>query len=195
MKENRPELLCCPNIPKPLHGLNPRTVLGKEWWDVKRQEAYASTDYCCAACGVPKALALKHQWLEAHEVYDIDYAKGKAVLREIVPLCHYCHSFIHSGRLGMLVSSGKLSKSEAKKILKRGFCVLRKTKFDANYTAMHLYSALHPELNLDWKVDSFRRKQEPRKIQQDWSKWHLQINGKNYFSKFKSEEDWENYKW
>lgn len=36
----RPELLLHNNIPKPMHGVAPRVVLGQKWWDRERRECY-----------------------------------------------------------------------------------------------------------------------------------------------------------
>lgn len=59
-----PSILLHGNIPKPMHGTAPRVVLGQAWWNKERQAAYASTNYCCEACGVSKWEAQYHQWLE-----------------------------------------------------------------------------------------------------------------------------------
>ena len=92
----KPEILAHPHIPKPMHGLSPRTIMGNEWWDVTRKEVYAKYDYHCIACGVPKAEAIAHHWLEAHEFWHIDYRTGVCEISSIEPLCHYCHNFIIS---------------------------------------------------------------------------------------------------
>ena len=124
----RPEILLHPNIPKPLHGVNPRSIMGQEWWDVQRRIAYASTEYHCAACGVHKSEAEYHQWLEAHELYEFDYPKGRLTMIEIVPLCHACHNFIHSGRMTALVDKGEMEESKRKAILKRGNNIFKDAK-------------------------------------------------------------------
>ena len=82
-----PRILLHPNIPKPLHGINPRTVMGQAWWDVERKKAYAAAGFKCEACGVVKKDAMFHQWLEAHEYFDYDYDCGVLRLKKLVALC------------------------------------------------------------------------------------------------------------
>jgi hypothetical protein len=96
----KPEILTHPNIPKPLHGLNPRSILGIEWWDKVRYEAQKRNNFKCFACGIDK-YETKEKWLEGHEYWNIDYKTGKCEVVSIEPLCHKCHNFIHSGRLAM----------------------------------------------------------------------------------------------
>ena len=108
----RPEILLHPNVPKPLHHVNPRSILGKEWWDVQRQKAYKENNYCCWACGIHKSEAKYHQWLEGHEHYDINYETGCVKLKEIVALCHSCHNSIHTGRMQLLRKRKEISKEK-----------------------------------------------------------------------------------
>src|SRR6267142_5141081 len=108
----RPEILLSANTVQPLHGVVPRLIPGQEWWNRTRQEAYLSTDYHCVACGVSKWEAKEHKWLEGHEVYKTNYRRGRMIYVETVPLCHYCHNFIHNGRLETLCNRGKVSKTK-----------------------------------------------------------------------------------
>jgi hypothetical protein len=121
----RPEVLLCQNIPKPLHEVAPRSVLGSKWWDETRQAAYASTDYHCVACGIHKLSAAYHQWLEGHELYEIDYAAGKMIYLETVALCNSCHNFVHDGRLRALLDSKKINLIRYTAILRHGEQVLK----------------------------------------------------------------------
>lgn len=161
----RPELLLHPCIPQPLHGCAPRVVLGGPWWNKVRQEAYRSTDFHCAACGVPKHLAQFVQHLEAHEVYEIDYLMGLSVFVEVVPLCNCCHSYIHGGRLSWLLETGKITHARYASVIQHGERVLRVAKLPL------------------------------RKVYNgpcaDWSSWRLVIDGKEYRPLYKNQQEWE----
>lgn len=161
----RPEVLLHQNIPQPLHQVNPRSVLGKKWWDQERKKAYESTNFHCIACGVHKTLAKARQWLEGHELYDIDYLKGRAKYVETVPLCHYCHNSIHSGRLQALLDSGYLHHQKYVAIIQHRDQILKA----AGLTLPAPYTGKVAE----------------------WSKWRLRIGRNLYPPKFKNIEEWE----
>lgn len=122
--KRKPELLLCPNIPKPMHGLAPRVVLGQSWWDKTRREAYKSNLYHCLACGVYKYKARYRQWLEGHEIYETDYLLGRHYYVETVPLCHLCHNYIHSGRLEALREEGRITHTKYRAVVEHGDSIL-----------------------------------------------------------------------
>lgn len=159
-----PELLTHPNIPKPLHGVNPRSVLGKDWWDEKRVAAYAENNFCCHACGTHKSKAKFHQWLEGHEAYIIDYPRGEIRLEKIVALCHSCHNYIHNGRLKHLLDKGDVTKEKYDAIMKHGDSLLKK-------------AGLARRAGYDGEVA-------------DWNKWRLVIDDKKYKPKYNSYNEW-----
>lgn len=167
----RPEILLGKNIPKPMHGVAPRVVLGSKWWDKERKDAYASTDYHCLACGVHKSLAKSRQWLEAHELYEIDYEKGRMTYIECTPLCHLCHQFIHDGRLTNLLRKSEISHAKFVSIIQHGDSVLRKA--------------------------SLRR--QPYEIREQllrntrcapWEDWRMVVGGFEYPPLYRTEEEW-----
>lgn len=160
----RPDLLLHPNIPKPMHGLNPRTIMGKEWWDKKRKEAYRINNNCCWACGIHKDVARYHQWLEAHESYNISYRLARMTLKEIVALCHSCHNYIHSGRLRQLWKKGEISKGIYDDIMGHG------DELTKNLTTTKQVFVAH-----------------------DWKNWHLIIDGVKFHSKFRNYKEWEQH--
>ncbi len=162
--KQRPEVLLCPNIPKPMHGVAPRVVLGSVWWDNERQAAYRSTDYHCIACGIPKLLAEYHQWLEGHELYKINYKKGLMTYVETVPLCHFCHNFIHSGRLEALLEAGQIHHAKYRSIIQHGDRILKQ----AGLKRLEAYAGPFAE----------------------WGRWRLQIGKKKYPPLYKTEESW-----
>lgn len=172
----RPEVLLCPNVPKPLHGVAPRSVLGNSWWEKTRQAAYKATNYHCLACGIHKSLARGKQWLEGHEVYSINYRKGKMIYLETVALCHYCHNYIHDGRLNSLLDQGKITHQKFAAILQHGDTVLA----EAGLTRLS-----HEERSLLVLRAIKMGRVAP------WKKWRLVLEGKEYPPKFATEKDWK----
>jgi len=190
----QPELLTHPNIPKPLHGMNPRSILGKNWWDNERQIAYKKHGYHCWACGIHKQDAKYHKWLEAHESYVINYVQGIVELKEIVALCYSCHNFIHSGRLWNMYCNNEITKEKIRDIINHGFKVLAQNKlkpfFGTRYISLKLQGLNETKILLiligeGYDVD------EPSVAK--WDKWRLVFNGKEYKSKFKNINEWEKH--
>jgi hypothetical protein len=178
-----PEILTHPNIPKPLHGLNPRSILGKEWWDKTRFEAQRRTNYTCSACGVKKSEAKKHQWLEGHEYFDINYKTGVCEVKSIEPLCHYCHNFIHSGRLSIIINNEKTIK-EVIDILEHGFKILSDNNLESFYFTLELAEKLGAKT---FGVSSYELDFNNNL---EWSDFKLLLNGKVYDSLYKNQLDW-----
>lgn len=159
----RPELLLLPQIPKPLHGMAPRIVLGRQWWDRTRQEAYRKAWFHCLACGIHKTQARAHKWLEGHEVYRTDYVHGRLYYMETVPLCHFCHNYIHQGRLQALFDARQITQQRYVAILQHGERILA--------------------------AAGLKRDPPYEGEMAEWSKWRLVIGNKMYRPKFKSMEE------
>lgn len=182
----KPEILTHPHIPKPLHGMNPRTILGKEWWDRERFAAQERTNYTCAACGVKKHEAKKHQWLEGHEFWDINYMTGVCEVKSIEPLCHYCHNFIHSGRLSMILGKTK-NRFEVREILAHGFKILHENNLKAFYFTLDFAKKA--------KVNTFGVEAYDFEYNKNltWHDYVMILNGKEYKSMFKSQAEWKEF--
>lgn len=174
--KTRPELLLHDNIPAPLHGVAPREVLGKAWWDRERQETYKRASYRCQACGVHKLRAKYHQWLEAHECYDVDWAKGRMKYVECVALCHFCHNYIHSGRLQALLEKGEIHHHKFAAIRQHGDGVLA-----AAGLAKESYDVR----------DARIKKMVMNGQVAEWGKWRLVIGRKTYKPLYPTKEAWE----
>ena len=180
----RPIILSAPNIPKPLHGLNPRSIMGREKWDVIRREVYQSTNQHCAACGVHKADAILHQWLEAHEIFSINYRAGVAELVEIVPLCHFCHSFIHSGLLRMKARKKEVTADHVRSVMRHGCSVLvtvASGMFRGTADLCDLVSVGRGMIPI---------MPTPKGVA-DWGKWRMRWDGVEYCGKYKSQREWQ----
>lgn len=179
-----PAILQHPNIPKPLHGINPRSIFGQEWWDATRKEAYAKNNYHCFACGVHKSEAKDHQWLEAHEFWDIDYSTGICEVKDIVPLCHYCHNFIHSGRLLMIAGKSKTIK-QIRAILEHGFQILKENNLAAFMPTVKVANLI--------KANTYNVRTYMPEGNAKWSDYKMLYKGEYYTSNFATYEDWQSH--
>ena len=119
------------------------------------------------------------------------------LLDEIVALCHSCHSFIHSGRMDMLLRKGRLSEDKALEILEDGFRLLRSVDLKPPSGAAYLWLKLQG-MSMKEILDTLTRKgirppiPEPWRIT-PWEKWHLIVGGEAHYSRFKSEKEHDEY--
>ena len=178
----KPEILTHPHIPKPMHSLSPRTIMGDDWWNIARREAYARYDYHCIACGVAKIEAQGPKWLEGHEFWHIDYETGICKITSIEPLCHYCHNFIHSGRMAMIIGKQK-DEEEVIAILEHGFKILSANKLKCFPFTLNFAESLYAST---YGVDAY----DLPDGDVNWGDWKLIWDGKEYHSKFKSFAEW-----
>jgi len=137
-KFTRPELLQHPSIPKYLAGVNPRRIMGREWWDVHRRVVYEENNYHCFACGTSAAEAPIRQRLEAHGCYDYLWKEKVLKYRETVALCYSCHNFIHSGRLYNVCLDGLAKMEVLSGVLLHGFKVLHKAHLQPSQKAVEV---------------------------------------------------------
>ncbi len=163
-----PEVLLLPQIPKPLHGVAPRVVLGSTWWNKIRQETYKSTNLHCIACGVHKTRAKGPKHLEAHEIYRTVYEVFRLYFVRVVPLCNFCHSYIHCGRLQALLDQNKITQRKFVSVIQHGDRVLA----NAGLVKTQIVE------------ESFEK---------DWGKWRLVLGRKMYKPKFRSFEEWKTH--
>jgi hypothetical protein len=158
-----------------MHGVTPRSILGQAWWNKTRKAAYESTIYRCLACGIRKREAKGPKWLEGHEVYSIDYLHGRMCYIETVPLCNYCHGFLHDGRMRALLEKGEITHQKFALVMRHGEAVL---------VAAGLERAPYEDRQMqvqDMLLNGFVA---------PWRDWRLILDGHEYPPKYKSEEHW-----
>ena len=104
----------------------------------------------------------------AYDGYKIDYDKKTVELIEVVALCKNCHNYIHSGRYQSMYDGGLLDEEDMFIVSQHGDSVL-------------IDSGLAPCFE-----------QDENDYKDDWNKWRLLFNGKEYGSLY--EDYWAWYK-
>lgn len=203
-KENDARLLTMPNIPLPLHSLAPRTIMGQKKWDILRKREYMKQKYTCQI----SKKELGHGHCHLHEVYDIDWRKQISTFKRYIVLSPKIHTrFIHSGRALTLFQNGdkQMPKEFMLKTLEKGFKII------ADYNMKHyndeplrvcdtiLEWAKNPELKSEvnklierYKIKFYTFNKDCFN-KENWGKWKLIYDGKEYPTKFPTKEDWEEY--
>jgi len=178
----RPKLLCHPQIPYPLSGVAPRTVVqDPEWWDRERHKAYEKNGQYCWACGGEGPL-------EAHEVFHVDYVRGKMYYQATCALCKRCHSFIHAGFLVLRLFRGVVTYAEFKNTILHGHGILVASNLKANWGLRYaLEDAKNYKQSHVWMKKVFANLGPKPKMQNvPWPKWRMVFQGREYPPKYSS---------
>jgi hypothetical protein len=180
-----------------MHGLNPRLLLGQDWWDRQRHAAYAKRNFHCWACGIPRRDAV----LEGHEEYEVNYEVGRMTFLRVVALCPLCHSFVHSGRLTAKHRQGKLDGDTFKFIITHGLDILERAGLlpwpptvemvllearSSGWRKIGNYSIAKLTKLLAQSNAGFR---EPSSFA-EWGLWRLVIDGREFEPIYKSMAAW-----
>lgn len=178
-------ILLHPNIPKPLHGLNPRT-LNPEWWDNRRREAYARFNDCCWACRTHKSNAMYQSYLDAHECYIFNYQEATATFVGVSALCYCCHNYIHDGRLYALHLRKGIASSRYRAIISHGNGILSKNGVP--------FAKKFGQPNMVPLVDNpFIESTNFVGRTPGWNEWRLIIGKQEYKPLFSSLEEWRRH--
>ena len=162
-KFTKPKYLSTMPIPEPLHGKNPRTILGKEWWDKERLAAKKENNNCCWTCGIHEN---RVKWLEGHEVYRYNMWRKQATYIRTISVCPTCHRFIHIGR------SSKVYPDELGTIISHGIEILKKNDIAITPVIDEL-ARLNDISTSDLSIMPW-----PRRF--SYSSWKLIIHGEEY---------------
>ena len=93
-KAHKDMILKIEAIPRETHGVNVRSKMSPDDWDILRRHTYQQANYVCEICG-----GKGKRWpVEAHEVWHYDIEKQLQILVQIQALCTDCHMCKHIGR-------------------------------------------------------------------------------------------------
>lgn len=193
-------LIAMPNIPRPCHLLNPRNILGVTTWNRMRKACYIEADNTCEICG-DKPENLRHR--HAHEVYEIDYAKGTVKFVRAFCVCALDHlGCIHTGRAVTLHKQD--NPLYPKEFLLEGAEKAFKTIYE--YNKDHPKADLRAYINfLEYlKCDDIKEEMEAlikkyhvkfyaedEKKMAKWKEWKLIIGDQEYPTPYENEKAWK----
>lgn len=196
-------LIAMPNLPKPCHNQCPRTLLGASTWNHMRKKCYADANYTCEVCGERVDEDIDKRHLHAHEVFSIDYARGKAKFVRCVALCSTAHlACIHTGRAYTLWKNNNplYPKEFLLEGAEKAFTIISSYNRDHPEAGIRAYATFMEYLKHDelrermlslikkYKI-KFYREDESRQAR--WEKWAVQIGSKEYPTPYENEKAWK----
>ncbi len=113
------EILAQSILPLSIHGVNPRKIMGDYKWKQIKKEKQKEADHHCMCCG-EYVEHVPGNYLECHELYDIDLENREFRFKDVVCICKKCHQFIHSARTKCLVEEGEITQEYFNEIMERG---------------------------------------------------------------------------
>ena len=188
-------LITMPNVPRPLHGLPPRKIMGNATWNHVRKRCYFDAGYKCEICGADPPKGQLH----AHELYTYDWKEGTGSFDRCIAICKQDHDFIHSGRLITMYKNGNplCPKSYVLSVVEKGFKLISeynktaKKKLRAYATFLeYLKTDIGPEVEALIDKYNIEFYAEPKHIAK-WGKWRLIWCGKEYPTPYASQLEWE----
>ena len=192
-------LIAMPNIPRPLHTVAPRTVLGATVWNKMRRACYEKADNTCEICGEkPEDLRKRH----AHEAYIVDYEHGTCTFVGVFCVCALDHlGAIHTGRALTLWSQGSplISTEFLLGGAEKAFTIISSYNKERG-ADIRLYSTYieylkhdelrEPMLELIKKYNVKFYMEDPKKTAK-WGEWKLILDGEEYPTPYKNEKEWQ----
>lgn len=190
-------LITMPNVPRPLHGLPPRKIMGESTWNHVRKRCYYEAGYKCEICGIDPPKGQLH----AHELYSYDWKEGTGTFNRCIAICKQDHDFIHSGRLITMYKNGNplYPKSYVLGVVEKGFKLIHDyNKAHKDEKPLRAYATFLeylkvPELaeEMSELIDKYKIEfyAEPKHIAK-WGEWKLRFGNKDYPTPYASQSDW-----
>lgn len=203
---NGAALLCMPNVPQPLHLVNPRNIMGEYQWGKVRKQIREEHNYTCQVSG--ELLGTDRGAVHIHEVYSIDWKKHTSTFERAICLDPLLHTtIIHSGRALTLFKKNDPLMPMDKMLngLEKGFKLIsdwnREHYGEEKLRVCSVILDWAKEPRLEHRVNELIKKykikfydfDESSINKHNWDKWRLLYNGKEYSPKFANQQEWEEY--
>jgi len=157
-----PEILL-QELPKPLHGITPRFIMGGKMWNKKKNAAALKNNYCCWVCGV-NVNDTEPKRLEGAPVFFVVEETKRVIFRDVAALCKKCNSFLNLSILWKMEKRGLCKKELIEQIILHGDNFVDVVKKIEN-------------INVMFAVNDFKN-------------WRYFFDGIEYYSRFDSLEEY-----